>query len=96
MLRKGCSLPDPGGGVKGEQKDKGQAIIFCHSEGTFSFLVALKLLLTGVRAVLARHLTGREEGGMARRASYSPVELVSALQVGCSPRHTPLPPSLQV
>lgn len=33
ILRKGCSLPDPDG-VKGEQKDKGQSIIFCHSGGT--------------------------------------------------------------
>lgn len=87
MLRKGCSLPDPDGG-KGRTEGQRAVRHLLSLWGNFllSSLVALKLLLMRMPA---RHLTGREEGGMARRASCPPVELASAPQVGCSPWHTP-------
>lgn len=90
MLRKGCTLPDPDGG-KGRAEGQRAVRHLLSLWGNFllSSLVALKLLLVGVHAVPARHLTGREEEGMARRASCPPVELASAPQVGCSPWRTP-------
>lgn len=81
FLRKGCHLPDSDWG-----KDKGFAAGFHLLSLLLSSqtLVALYLL-----PMWARHLTVREEGGEARRASNAPGELASVPQAGCSTQHAP-------